>query len=353
MEYLKHSLGREVLQKLDKTAQSALCREIRTVISHTVEKNGGHLASNLGVVELTVALNTVFDFSSDKIFFDVGHQCYAHKLLNGRLNSFETLRKFGGISGFPDPTEHPSDTFSAGHSGTALSAALGACAARDRLGQDFCVVAVLGDGSLTSGQVLEALNNIGEKVKKLIIIINDNGMSISQNVGALTRGLTKLRLRRGYRSLKRGVSVFLYKVPLIGKSLKAGVEKIRDFFRNMFTGGILFEHYNVKYSGTFDGHNIRELVKAFSLASNAESAVLLHVITKKGMGDAAAENFPERFHGVKSGKKKGESVSSREAGKNLPSLPAKTRRSARLPPPWQRERGFLRLQKLILTASST
>ncbi len=322
MKYLKPGFDAGALRGLTNEQLGEVAAEIRAAIIGAVHGNGGHLASNLGVVELTVALGTVFDFNRDKVVLDVGHQCYAHKILTGRLDRINTLRLEGGLSGFPDMTESGCDSFTSGHSSTALSAALGLAAARDIKGQDHHVIAVIGDGSLTGGQSFEALNNAGELSGRLIIVLNDNGMSISKNVGALTRSLTKLRLTRRYRGFKRAVSSTLKAVPLIGKPMLRLTERTRDFFRNMVTEHILFEHFGLKYSGTYDGHNIKELVRAFKLAANADAPVLLHVITEKGKGSRLAQSSPEKFHGVKSGLQPGESVFSKQAGKILTELAA-------------------------------
>ncbi|MBQ2713148.1 MAG: 1-deoxy-D-xylulose-5-phosphate synthase [Clostridia bacterium] len=298
--------------------KTELSTEIRQRIMEVVEKNGGHLASNLGVVELTVALHAVFDFAGqDRVFFDVGHQCYAHKLLTGRDDCFDTLRRFGGISGFPDKSEDCRDSFSAGHSSTSLSAALGLCVARDRAGEKNHIIAVIGDGALTGGEAYEALNHIGETKTRLIIILNDNQMSIDKNVGVLTRNLTKLRVSRGYKNFKRGFSGFLRKIPLIGKGLHRFAEGSRNFFRGLFTRDILFEHFNLKYTGVFDGHDIKGLISVLQSAKQMDRPVLIHINTKKGSGNVAAESFPDRFHGVKSGLAPGESAFSSVAGQAL------------------------------------
>lgn len=275
-----------------------LCEEIRTEIISAIYKNGGHMSSNLGIVELTVALHYVFDAPKDKIIFDVGHQCYTHKILTGR--KLKNLRKFGGISGFTSPDESPYDVIWAGHSSTSLSQALGMCRARDLKGEDYTVIAVIGDASIGSGMALEALNDIGSYKGKLIIVLNDNEMSIEKNVGAMSAHFSKLRLSPSYRKFKARLRNFLSALPLIGNPLRRFSEYLKNIFAGIFLRKNMFHAFGIKYAGVYDGHNISEIVKAFNTAKKADTPVVLHFHTKKGKGHEIAEQNPADFHGVKS-----------------------------------------------------
>ena len=262
-----------------------LAAQIRTELVETVAKRGGHLASNLGVVELTLALHRVFDMPEDKIIFDVGHQSYVHKLLTGRARMFSTLRSFGGISGFPKRKESPYDVFETGHSSTAISAALGMARARDMLGEKHHVVAVVGDGALTGGMCYEALNDAGSSETRLIVVLNDNEMSIAPNVGALSRHLTDLRISRGYTSTKRLVRSRLKRVPLVGPVLYRGVHGLKSLLRSAFVhGDAFFSALGFQYVGPIDGHNIETMAHTLSLAKEYDGPVLVHVLTQKGHG---------------------------------------------------------------------
>ena len=276
----------------------ALAHEIREEIIGVVAENGGHLASNLGMVELTLALHCVFDCPEDKLIFDVGHQTYTHKLLTGRQKQFRQLRQRGGASGFTNMQESEYDAFTAGHASTAISAALGMARTRDIMHGDNHVVAVLGDGTLTGGMCYEALNDAGQSKTKLIVVLNDNAMSISRNVGAMSYYLSDLRQSRPYRSFKRGVRSLLERIPHAGTPALHFVEKIRDGLKTLLLDGQFFEAMGFEYTGPVDGHDIKRLIRILERAKRAEGPVLLHVVTQKGKGYRPAENRPDTFHGV-------------------------------------------------------
>ena len=277
-----------------------LCKEIREYIIETVMKNGGHLASNLGVVELTVGMHIAFDCPDDKFVFDVGHQSYVHKLLTGRYDRFHTLRQLDGISGFPNPTESEYDAFVAGHASTSVSAALGMARARDIRGEGHNVVALIGDGSLGGGEAFEALNDAGNSGTKLIVILNDNEMSIDRNVGGLSRHLTKLRTSKHYMGTKSGVSNLLKKFGKPGESVISALSTAKEKIKYSSMSGVYFEELGFTYLGPIDGHNLTEVTETLKRAKNLDEPVLVHVLTKKGNGYVKAENEPEAFHGVSS-----------------------------------------------------
>lgn len=273
-------------------------QDIREFLIDSVSKTGGHLASNLGVVELTLSLYKVFDFNIDKLVWDVGHQSYVHKILTGRANRFDTLRKYNGLSGFPKREESKYDIFETGHSSTSISAALGMARARDLKNKKSEVVAVIGDGALTGGMAFEALNDMGYKKTKIIIILNDNEMSIGKNVGGLSTYLSKIRMDPKYNKLKHELDVTLRKIPTIGRGMADSIEKIKDGIKQVIVPSMLFEDMGIKYLGPIDGHNIKELTKVMSLAKNIDEPVIIHTITKKGKGYSYAEKNPDRFHGI-------------------------------------------------------
>ncbi len=275
-----------------------LGRELRARIIDTVSRNGGHLAPSLGVVELTMALLRVFNPKRDKIIWDVGHQAYAYKLLTERADVFHTIRRKGGISGFPRRSESPYDHFGVGHASTSISAALGMAMARDLSGQDYNVVAVIGDGALTSGMAYEAMNQAGAMGKKLIVVLNDNEMSISNNVGALSFFFSRNASSRWARRVKREVEGFLRSIPGIGEDMFEVARRSKSSFKTFFTPGILFEALRFKYIGPIDGHNLHDLDTGLRLAASLGEPVLLHVLTRKGKGYAPAEENPTCFHGV-------------------------------------------------------
>ena len=286
------------LKGLSAAELQTLAGEMRETIIRTVSENGGHLASNLGVVELTLAMHYVYDCPEDRFVFDVGHQSYVHKLLTGRYERFHTLRTRDGLSGFPDADESACDTFVAGHASTAISAALGMARTRDIMGGGGHVVALVGDGALTGGMCYEALNDAGQSETPLTVILNDNEMSIAPNVGALSRYLSHLRQSRGYLGFKRGVRRWLEKIPKIGTPIFRFIEKIRDALKSLFIGGQFFEALGFVYLGPIDGHDIRHMIRVLRRAKRDSRPVLVHVITQKGKGYRPAENHPDEFHGV-------------------------------------------------------
>lgn len=284
------------LKKLDKKDFPLICEEIRQFLIEKVSKTGGHLASNLGIVELTVALHYVFNSPVDKIIWDVGHQCYVHKMLTGRKDQFDTLRKFNGLSGYTKRTESVHDIFGAGHSSTSISAALGIAKARDLKGEKYSVVAVIGDGALTGGMAFEALNNAGSSKTDLIVVLNHNEMSISENVGSLSLYLSKLRTDPTYNKLKQEVDNLLNIVPPIGKSLHKYIERIKDSVKQLVVPGMFFEEMGFTYLGPIDGHDVGSLIEVLERAKKIKGPILVHVITKKGKGYKFAEKFPDKFH---------------------------------------------------------
>ncbi|MDU1413487.1 MAG: 1-deoxy-D-xylulose-5-phosphate synthase [Clostridium sp.] len=281
------------IDELDEFAE-----EIREFLIEQVSKTGGHLASNLGVVELTISLYNVFNFNKDKIIWDVGHQSYVHKILTGRKDMFDSLRMHNGLSGFPKREESPYDMFNTGHSSTSISAAAGMARARDIKNQKFDVVAVIGDGALTGGMALEALNDIGYRKTKMIIILNDNQMSISQNVGGLSTYLSDLRMGDTYNKVKSDINSTLEKIPKVGKGMINSINKVKSSVKQLMVPGMLFEDMGIKYYGPIDGHNIKEMSKILKKAQQVNGPVLIHVVTKKGKGYEYAEQFPNKFHGV-------------------------------------------------------
>lgn len=288
------------LQSLDEKELKKLCGELREYIIESVSHTGGHLSSNLGLVELTVALHRVFHAPEDKIIFDVGHQCYTHKLLTGRAAAFGTLRCTDGLSGFQSREESPYDCYEGGHAGTSLSAALGFAMAREARGGKEAVVAVIGDGALGNGLAYEALNHIGDYQKPLIIILNDNRMSISANVGALHNSLERIRLHRGYRSAKSRTKTALRKIPVVGEAMVHGVEQVKEDLKRLYLrDGALFEEMGITYYGPVDGHDLGELDAFLRVAKEAEKPVLLHVVTEKGHGcDFCTDDPDGLWHGV-------------------------------------------------------
>ncbi len=276
-----------------------LADEVRRTLVETVSKNGGHLSSNLGTVELTIAMHRVFDLEQDQIVFDVGHQCYTHKLLSGRVTSFDTLRRKDGISGFPSPKESRYDAFIAGHSSTAVSAANGLAKAKSLLGKEGVVLAVVGDGAMTGGLFYEGLSNGGRSRDRLIIIMNDNRMSINDNVGFVARHLSRMRSRPRYVRMKRDFGEGLRKIPLIGKGIYRALEALKDSVKNhLYRQSSMFEDMGYYYLGPVDGHSIRDLTRALEAAKAIRRPVLLHVDTVKGKGYSFAEKNPDIYHGI-------------------------------------------------------
>lgn len=288
----------EDVKRLSSKELPVLAQELRARIIDSVSRNGGHLASNLGVVELTIALHRAFDFPKDALIFDVGHQCYAHKLLTGRADSFDTLRQFGGLAGFPRREESPYDAFDTGHASTAISAAAGMARARDLAGGSQSVVAVVGDGALTGGMCYEALSDAGSSKLRMIVVLNDNGMSISRNVGAVSRYLTHMRSSKGWFEAKHVVGDFLRRIPVVGNSLHAFFQRIKNSLRNIFVQDRLFDSLGFHYLGPVDGRDITGLERLFRRARQLDEPVLIHVVTKKGRGYSQAESDPTRLHGT-------------------------------------------------------
>lgn len=286
------------LRGLSQAELEALAAEIRQRIIRTVSHNGGHLSSNLGAVELTIALHRVFDFSKDRLIFDVGHQSYTHKLLTGRQKEFDTLRQFGGLAGFPRREESEYDAFDTGHASTAISAAVGMARAGKLTDQARYVVAVVGDGALTGGMCYEALNDAGSSKLRLIVVLNDNGMSISRNVGAISGYLTRMRAGKGWFDIKRVVSDGLKRVPLIGGMLYRMFHRFKDSIRNIFVQDRFFDSLDIHYLGPVDGNDIAGLERLFQKAKQLNEPVLIHVVTQKGSGYSQAENHPSRLHGT-------------------------------------------------------
>lgn len=275
-----------------------LAEEIRQFLVEKISVTGGHLASNLGVVELTMALHLAFELPQDKMIWDVGHQSYTHKILTGRRAGFDDLRKYGGMSGFPKRKESECDAFDTGHSSTSISAGLGYVAARDIKGEEHSVIAIIGDGAMTGGMAYEALNNASRLKSNFIIVLNDNNMSISENVGGMSRYLNGLRTAEAYTGLKKGVEDTLMKIPVQGEKILYQMKKTKSGLKQLFVPGMFFEDMGITYLGPVDGHDIRKLYKTFQEAKRVDHAVLVHVLTKKGKGYVPAEENPSRFHGI-------------------------------------------------------
>jgi 1-deoxy-D-xylulose-5-phosphate synthase len=288
----------EDVKKLTVRELEQLASELRHFIIDTVSQNGGHLAPNLGTVELTLALYSVFDFPADKLVWDVGHQAYSHKILTGRREAFSTLRKKGGITGFPNRFESVYDAFGVGHASTSISAALGMALARDAKGEKNQVIAVIGDGALTGGESFEALNNAGDLGTKLIVVLNDNEMSIDANVGAMSEYLSRIRIAPQYARAKRDMGSLLMSIPHIGDKVYKTASHLKDGVRSVLVPGSLFEEMGFHYIGPLDGHNIALMEEVFKSAKEMEGPVLIHIHTVKGKGYQPAEQAPEKFHGV-------------------------------------------------------
>ena len=295
---LKKIRGPQDLRELSRGELYHLAKEIRENIIHTVSITGGHLGSNLGVVELTIALHYVFDSPRDKIIWDVGHQCYTHKLLTGRRGSFHTLRQYNGLSGFPKREESPHDAFNTGHSSTSISSALGMAVARSLKGDKQRVIAIIGDGSMTGGLAFEGLNQAGHLGKDVIVVLNDNEMSISPNVGALSAYLNRIMTGQLVKRFRRQLKSLLQTIPGIGNSMVKIIKQAEESFKGFLTPGILFEELGFKYVGPIDGHHIDHLIETFRNVREWYCPILIHVITKKGKGYGPAELDPSSFHGV-------------------------------------------------------
>lgn len=286
------------IKKVDPKDYEELAREIRRFLVEKVSHTGGHLASNLGAVELTMALHLCLDLPKDKIVWDVGHQSYVHKMLTGRKDQFDSLRQYGGLSGFPKRRESEYDAFNTGHSSTSIAAALGLAAADEQQGGDSTIIAVIGDGALTGGLAVEALNNAAKLKRNLIIILNDNEMSISENVGGMSTYLSRMRAGESYIEFKSGVHRTLDKIPAVGPKISRQLHRTKNSIKQFFVPGMLFENIGIKYLGPVDGHNILDLVKLINEAKNFDQAVMIHVKTIKGKGYGPAMKNPELFHGI-------------------------------------------------------
>lgn len=300
------------IKELNNEELEILAKEIREFLIEKISKSGGHLASNLGVVELTMAMHKVFTLPEDKIIWDVGHQAYTHKILTGRKEGFDALRKYGGMSGFPKRAESDCDAFDTGHSSTSISAGLGYVQARELLGEKYHVISVIGDGSLTGGMAYEALNNASQLKANFIIVLNDNHMSISENVGGMSKYLAKLRTADVYTGLKKEVTHVLHQIPVAGDRMIEQIRKTKSSIKQLVVPGMFFEDMGITYLGPVRGHDIGMLCKAFEEAKKVEGPVLLHVLTKKGKGYKPAEKEPAKFHGtgpfdIATGESKGKS----------------------------------------------
>ena len=286
------------IKELNMEELDQLAGEIREFLIQKISLTGGHLASNLGVVELTIAMHRVFTLPEDKMIWDVGHQSYTHKILTGRRAGFDALRKYGGMSGFPKRKESPCDAFDTGHSSTSISAGLGYVEARDLKGEDYSVISVIGDGAMTGGMAYEALNNAAHLKTNFIIVLNDNYMSISENVGGMSNYLAQLRTADFYTGLKKGVTNALHKIPTVGDHMIEQIRRTKSSIKQLVVPGMLFEDMGITYLGPIPGHDISMLCRAFREAKKVEGPVLLHVLTQKGKGYAPAEKDPSRFHGT-------------------------------------------------------
>ncbi len=286
------------VKKLNLEECDRLAEEIRQFLISSLSETGGHLAPNLGVVELTIALHKVLNFPKDKLIWDVGHQAYTHKILTGRKEMFSTLRKTDGLSGFPKRKESDCDAFDTGHSSTSISAGLGLVRARELKGEDFTVISVIGDGALTGGMAYEALNNAAELKKNFIVVLNDNAMSITRNVGGMSNYLGNIRTTAQYTELKEGVTQALKKIPRVGEGMVDAIHKTKNSIKQFVIPGMLFENMGLTYLGPVDGHNIGQMIKAFHEAKRKEGPVLVHVLTEKGRGYDPAVRHPARFHGT-------------------------------------------------------
>ena len=286
------------VKKISYSEKVILASEIRDYLLDVISKTGGHLASNLGVVELTIALESVFDLTKYKLIWDVGHQCYVHKILNGRKDALKSIRQMNGISGFPKISESDTDCFNTGHSSTSISAALGMAMARDIKNEKYNVIAFIGDGALTGGMALEALNHVGCTQTKMIIVLNDNEMSISRNISGMNKLLTNLRSKKNYRSTNSKWRKIFSNIPIVGNKVVKIVGSSKNAIKQVFIPGMYFEEIGIKYLGPVDGHNINDLEDIFEKAKSFDEPVIIHVLTKKGKGYKPAEDIPSKFHGV-------------------------------------------------------
>lgn len=342
----------EDLKKLNIEEKNKLAQEIREYILQVVSENGGHLASNLGVVELTMALHSVFNMPKDKIVWDVGHQSYVHKIITGRREEFKTLRKLNGLSGFPKINESEYDNFNTGHSSTSISAALGMARARDLKGEDNQVIAVIGDGALTGGMALEALNDAGCSNTKMTVILNDNEMSIAKNIGGLNMFLSKLRTKKLYTKSNISIKKIINKIPVIGKPIVKVIQRIKRSIKQLIIPKMFFENIGFTYLGPVDGHNIEQLENILKLSKQVDSPVLIHVLTKKGKGYKIAEENPDKFHAtaafdIDTGKNKKEKKTdySKIFGEKLVDLAKKDKRIVAITASMKDGTGLAKFQK--------
>lgn len=289
-----------IIKNSDYGDLEALAREIRDFLVEKISKTGGHLASNLGIVETTIALHKVYDTAVDRVIFDVGHQSYVHKIITGRAGAFDTLRKYKGLCGFPKSRESIHDAYDTGHSSTSISAAMGYATARDLRNEDYQVVAVIGDGAMTGGLVYEALNNIGASGTNIKIVLNDNGMSIAKNVGAMSRHLNNLRTSKNYTRMKENIRGALDNIPVVGQRVSDTISHTKNKIKYSLLDeqGVLFEDLGIKYIGPVDGYDLPALVEAYTAANQYDGPTLVHVITKKGKGYYWSEKYPRKFHGI-------------------------------------------------------
>jgi len=317
-DLLEQINGPEDLKKLSVKQLELLADEIRWLILTSVSKTGGHLASNLGVVELTLALHYVFDFKTDKLLWDVGHQCYAHKIVTGRRVDFPRLRKSDGLSGFPTPQESVYDQFSVGHAGTSIATAIGMAMGQSQTGQNDKIVALVGDASIVNGLSFEALNNLGLVKRQLLIVLNDNSMAIDATQGAVAKYFSKVRLSQTYEDLRKTTKSILEHVPLIGKTVEEAVERIKKSIRMVFPASQMFESLNIPHFGPVDGHDIESLVRLFKALSHLNHPAILHIYTKKGRGFGPADDNPRKFHSTGPFKINGDAIEAPVAASAAP-----------------------------------
>ena len=320
LKYLPQIKSPKDLKELDNSSLHRLCDELRYYTVNTITQIGGHLAPTLGVIELTTALHYIYNTPDDKLVWDVGHQAYAHKLLTGRFDEFPSIRQYGGLSGFLKRSESEYDVFGAGHASTAISAALGMAEARYQKEEKNRVVAVIGDGAMTGGLAFEAINNAGHLGRQITVILNDNEMSISPNVGAISKYFTRLISNPTYNRLKTDAWELTKKLPLARGTIQAFLSRLDKSIKNIIVPGMLFEEMGFRYFGPIDGHDLDELIKTLDTIKDIEKPVLLHVITKKGKGMSVAEDDPVKYHGVKANGKSNGSTKNITKREEVPSF---------------------------------
>jgi len=351
----------EDLRQLSMDQLKDLADEIRELITHSVSQTGGHLASNLGIVELTIALHYVFDFKTDRLLWDVGHQCYAHKILTGRKERFSRLRRRGGISGFPNPAESEYDVFSVGHAGTSIATALGMALGAQHNGTDEKIVAVVGDASIVNGLSFEALNNLGLVKRQMLIVLNDNSMAIDVTQGAIAKFLSKVRLSHTYDDLRRTTNAILEHLPVIGRRMEDALENFKKAVRMAISPSRLFESLNIPYFGPVDGHDIASLIKLFKAMSELQWPAILHVYTRKGKGFTPADDNPRKFHSTGPFEINGQAASlvagrrtyTKHSAKPSSKPPKPTTASSPSPPPCPTARAWPGSARSSRTAATT